>query len=196
MADAYVGEIRMFGGSYAPTDWALCDGSLLQIAGNEALYSLIGTTYGGDGSATFGLPDLRGRLPVGQGQGDGRTNRIIGQKGGAETVTLDASTMPAHNHSANAVNSNGNQPGPVTLPSFIGTTWAKTYNTQTSAAVNQYITGPEIVSPKIKGPLDPLAIQNACGNPATGATDAHNNMMPFITLNFIISLSGIYPTRK
>jgi len=100
--DSYVGEIRMFGGNYAPDGWALCDGSLLQVANNEALFSLLGSTYGGDGRSTFGLPDLRGRLPVGQGQGTGLSNRVLAQAIGAETVALAAAEVAPHSHPVGA----------------------------------------------------------------------------------------------
>jgi len=100
--DSYVGEIRMFGGNYAPDGWALCDGSLLQVANNEVLFSLLGTTYGGDGRSTFGVPDLRGRLPVGQGQGLGLSNRVLAQAIGAETVALAAAEVAPHSHPVGA----------------------------------------------------------------------------------------------
>src|SRR4051812_1587744 len=102
MAEPYIGEIMMFAGNFAPRGWALCDGSLLSISQNTALFSILGTTFGGNGQTTFGLPDLRGRLPMHPGQGPGRTGRTLGESGGAETVTLNTTQMPAHTHTASA----------------------------------------------------------------------------------------------
>src|ERR1700730_18604085 len=102
MSEQYVGEIRPFAGNFAPQNWALCNGSLLPISQNSALFSLIGTTYGGDGQTTFGLPDLRGRHPVGQGQAPGLSNYVIGEVSGVETVTLNTLQLPVHSHPANA----------------------------------------------------------------------------------------------
>ena len=115
--DGFIGEIRMFAGNYAPQNWALCDGSQLPISGNEALFSLIGTSYGGDGISTFALPDLRGRIPICQGQGNGLTPRVLGQSFGAEGVALGLSEMPSHTHAlsagaqASAASPQGNLPG-------------------------------------------------------------------------------------
>ena len=123
MAQPYVGEFRMFAGNFAPAGWAFCDGSLMSIAENEALFQLIGTTYGGDGQSTFALPDLRGRLPLHQGSG-----LSIGESGGSETVTLTGNQIPAHSHAAQASGAGGTQSGPG------GGLWA-------SSALNQFAAG-------------------------------------------------------
>jgi microcystin-dependent protein len=132
MGQPYIAEIRLFGGNFAPYGWSFCNGALLSISQNDAMFNLIGTTYGGDGQNTFGLPDLQGRVPVHQGQGPGLSNYVLGQKGGAETVTLTVGQLPAHNHAAigaygpgpsNATmnagcigNTGGNQPHDNVLP--------------------------------------------------------------------------------
>jgi len=163
--EPYVGEIRMFGGNFAPVGWAICNGALIAISENEALFNLIGTTYGGDGVNTFALPDLRGRVPVHQGVGF-----APGQSGGSETVTLTVSQLPAHTHVPQA-NSN---PGTNASPS--SNVWA-------SSSLNQY-------SSNAPGaPMDPAALGS------TGGSQPHENMMPFVAINFIISLFGIFPTQ-
>lgn len=186
MSDPYLGEIRMFGGNFAPVDWNFCDGSLLQINEYDALFSLLGTTYGGDGRTTFGLPDLRGRLPIGQGQGSGISLRVLGQSGGREEITLNEMQMPAHAHAANAFSTAGTQTSPQ------GGICAVTVDTTTTppTAVNQYIKPAEIVSPFKTGAMDPLAIV------ASGGSVPHNNMMPYLPLSFIICVNGIYPTAS
>jgi microcystin-dependent protein len=113
MANPFIGEIRMFGGNFAPRQWALCDGQLLSIAQYQALFSLLGTTYGGNGVSTFALPNLQGRLALGYGQGPGLSNYALGQTGGSETVTLTTSTMPGHNHSLLATTNAGDQTDPT-----------------------------------------------------------------------------------
>lgn len=170
MAESYIGEIRMFGGNFAPEGWAFCDGRLLPIAGNEALFSLIGTTYGGDGQTTFALPDLRGRAPMDMGQGRGLTPRAIGELAGAETATLNADRMPAHNHAVAAASSKG------TVVSPENAIWAATSDD------TKYSNG---------NPGTTMAA-NALGS--TGGARPHENMQPFQVISFIISLSGIYPS--
>ena len=113
MVEPFIGEISMVAFTFAPRGWAFCDGQLLAISQNTALFSLIGTTYGGDGRTTFALPDLRGRVPLHMGNGPGLTSRPEGQKGGSETVTLTVSQMPAHNHQANASSTTSDKPGPI-----------------------------------------------------------------------------------
>src|SRR5512143_818219 len=112
MGSPYVGEIRMFGGNYAPVGWAFCNGAIMPISENETLFNLIGTTYGGDGQTTFALPDLRGRLPLHMGQGGGLSNYVIGQQGGVETVILTTQQIPARSHVPQAVSVSGNQSTP------------------------------------------------------------------------------------
>ena len=179
MASPYIGEIRLFAGNFAPQNWAICDGSTQSIANNEALFALIGTTYGGDGQQTFSLPDLRGRVPVSQGQGTGLSSYVIGQQSGQSTVTLIPSQMTAHNHALNASTANataatssGNvlaAPGPGG-----GVTYGAYFNA---------------VPPGLR----PLAA-NAIGN--AGSSQPHENLMPGLGINFIISLFGIFPSQN
>lgn len=171
MSEPYIGEIHMFGGNFAPRGYAFCDGSLLQIAQYDALFSLIGTTYGGDGQTTFALPDLRGRLPVSAGQGPGLSQRTPGQSGGAEAVTLATATMPAHTHLPQATTGTGSSPSPA------GTIWAAT-----SAGAAYTVSTPTV---PMRGDLISMA----------GSSQSHDNLMPFQCINFIIALEGVYPTR-
>jgi len=183
MCDAFLGEIRMFGGSYAPMDWLLCDGGLVQISQYEQLFSLIGTTYGGNGTTNFALPNLRGRLPIGLGQGPGLSNRQLAQTGGSEVVTFTGAQMPIHTHLAEATSAEGTQTNPG------GGVWAATEDMTTSppTPVNQYILASEIKTTDKKGVMDPLAIE------ASGGSQPHNNVMPVMPLNFIICIRGYYP---
>jgi microcystin-dependent protein len=170
MAQPCVGEIRMFAGNYAPEGWAFCDGSLLSIAEQELLFTLIGTTYGGDGQETFALPDLRGRVPIHQGTGNGLQSYTLGEKGGTETVTLTTAQMPAHTHTAVADSAAGSQATPG------GGVWAA------NAAAKPY------------GSSAPSAAMNAAAVASSGGGQPHENMLPFLGINYIISLSGIYPS--
>jgi len=171
MSDQYVGEIRVFGGNYAPEGWAMCNGQLLPINGNEALFSLIGQTYGGDGVTNFALPDLRGRLALHMGTGTTGSIYSMGQVGGSETVTLTSAQLPAHTHAAQAQSAQGTAASPSNA------FWA-------GSTINQYAnTAPD-------GVMDPAALGSAGGN------QAHDNMMPYLTLTFIIALEGIYPDHN
>jgi microcystin-dependent protein len=167
--DPYIGEIRMFGGNFAPQGWATCDGQLLSIADNEALYTLIGTTYGGDGVNTFGLPDLRGRVPV---HTSAQPHYTLGSIGGSEMVTLVSSEMPSHSHIPQVDANLGN----TDMPS--GQVWsANDYKNFSSSTQN--LVG-----------MSSQAVIFAGGN------QPHDNMMPSITVTFIISLQGIYPNQN
>ena len=168
MGNPFVGEIRMFGGNFAPAGWALCNGQLVSIADNGTLFNLIGTTYGGDGQTTFALPDLRGRLPLHQGQLAGGGNYVIGQQAGTETVTLTGLQMPFHSHPANASGNGGTQPGPG------NGLWAQ-------SNLNQFGAGPGTAN-----------MGNNVGN--NGGNQPHDNMMAYLVVTFIISLFGIYPS--
>jgi microcystin-dependent protein len=172
MSEPYIGEIHMFGGNFAPRGYALCDGSLLPIAQYDALFSLIGTTYGGDGQTTFALPDLRGRLPLSAGQGPGLAPRTVGEAAGAEAVTLATATTPAHTHLPQATTTTGSSPSPA------GTIWATTSAGATYAASS---------TPTV--PMRGNLISGA------GASQPHDNLMPFLCINFIIALEGVYPSR-
>ena len=172
MAEPYVGEIRMFGGNFAPNSWMFCDGSILPISENDALFALIGTTYGGDGQNTFALPDLRGRVPVHQGQGPGLSSYSIGQNGGVESVTIIPNQMPAHTHTPQASNTGGSD-NPA------NNFWANT------ATGKPYSAAP------------PAVQMNAATIPGTvGGSQPHENMIPFLCVSYIISLFGIFPPRN
>jgi microcystin-dependent protein len=165
MADPYIGEIRMFAGSFAPSGWAICDGSLLPIASNTPLFALIGTTYGGDGQSLFALPDLRGRVPVHQGPGF-----VLGQMAGTEQVTLNAAQMPAHSHGWVAASSLGTaSAGPGDLLASSSTT-----NHFSSSAPSAQLAG-NAVTP-------------------AGGGQPHENRAPYLAVNFIIALYGIFPS--
>lgn len=165
MSSPFVGEIRMFAGNFAPAGWAFCDGSLIPISENETLFNLIGTTYGGDGQSTFALPDLRSRLPLHQGPGF-----VIGQTGGAETVTLNTNQIPSHNHVPLAQAAQGN----LTTPGQ--GVWAQ-------SPINQFS---ELVPDSA---MNPVALSSA------GGSQPHDNMAPFLAVNFILSLFGIFPSQ-
>jgi microcystin-dependent protein len=169
MAQPFVGEIRMFGGNFAPAGWAFCDGRLQPISQNGTLFALIGTTYGGDGQSTFGLPDLRGRLPVHQGAG-----LTIGQMAGAETTTITETEIPSHSHQWLASSAQSSQSTPI------GNVTADTK----AADANVY--GPFTAAT----PLDPAAVGSS------GGSQPHENRMPFLCVSFIISLFGIFPSRN
>jgi microcystin-dependent protein len=175
--DPFVGEIRIFAGNFAPTGWALCNGQLLPISQNTALFSLLGTYYGGDGKTNFALPNLQGSAPLNQGQGPGLSQRFIGEAGGEAAVTLINSELPAHTHLAIA-NSAATQ---VAAPG--GNTWAPP---DPGAGRSLNIYNPD------KGSGLSMHSQ-AVG--ATGGSQPHNNMPPYLTLTFIIAMQGIYPPR-
>lgn len=172
MSDPFVAEIRMFGGNFAPNGWAFCDGQLLPIAQNTALFSLLGTTYGGDGKSTFGVPDLRGRAPMHHGQGQGLTNRVLGESGGAESVTLTAAQIPSHTHN-------------VALPSV--NTAATTSDPQNNLPART----PENTYASTGTAVDMASATS--GN--SGGSQQHNNLQPYLTVSFIIALQGIFPPR-
>ncbi len=174
VSEPFIGQIMMFAGNFAPRGWAFCEGQLLSVAQNTALYSILGTTYGGNGQTTFALPDLRGRLPMQPGQGPGLSPRSLGEQGGSESVTLNSSQMPAHNHSLNVSSQQGDTETPV------GTVLAA----DNTASITNYRAAP------IDGTMSPSAIG------AAGGTQPHNNMSPFLCINFIIALEGIYPSRS
>lgn len=180
MSDYYVGEIRMMmcQNGKAPVGWLLCDGSVVNISAYEALYSLVGTVYGGNGTTTFGLPDLRGRLPVGQGDGPGLTPRVIGQSFGTEGVALTVPTMPGHTHAFNTVNASATT---STIVDGIG------FGNTTSPGV-QYLKGG-------LGTAGGTVISMADTVTNVGSGQAHNNIMPCATMTFIICWRGNYPTR-
>jgi microcystin-dependent protein len=176
MSSPYIGEIRMFGGNFAPAGWAFCDGSLVAISQNDALFNLIGTTYGGDGQATFALPDLRGRLPLHQGQGTGLSNYTLGETGGVEQVTLTVNQIPVHNHALNAA-STGQVLSPLNALPAVAT------STQT---------GVEVYGPVA---ANPTTFNNQT-IAADGGSQPHSNFQPYLCVDFIISLFGIFPSQN
>jgi microcystin-dependent protein len=173
MSDPYVGEIRMFGGNYAPFGWLFCDGSLISIDENPALYNLIGTTYGGNGQTTFGLPNLLGRVPICAGQAQGLQTYVLGQMGGLEQVILVTNQLGAHSHTLFASTDNGNAGGPG------GNVLSGTVNT------DPYHAGTAGVQ-----------MNAASVTAAPGSNLPHDNMMPYICVNYIISLFGVYPPHN
>ena len=172
MSEPFVGEIRMFGFNFAPQGWAQCNGQLLPIAENTALFSLLGTTYGGDGHATFALPDMRSRVPVCQGQGEGLSSYADGQAGGAETVTLAATQMPRHTH-------------PVRASSKAADSDQLAGRALARSAGHTYTAEP-----------DTSTVMNADMLGDTGGSQPHDNIQPYLALNFCIALVGIFPSRS
>jgi microcystin-dependent protein len=183
MSDQFVAEIRIFGFNFAPTGWALCAGQLMPISQNTALFSLLGTNYGGDGKTTFALPNLQNMVPIGTGQGSGLSDRFIGETAGESAVTLLTSQIPAHGHTMSATTttgtataSNGNQLAVATAGG------SKTSAGNVASFYSSNINGAST-------PLSPLAIG------VTGSGFPHNNMMPYLGLNYCIALQGIFPPR-
>jgi len=172
MSDPFIGEIRMFAGNFAPQGWAFCDGQLLAVSQNDALFSLLGTIYGGDGRTTFGLPDLRGRLPIHMGQGAGLSSRPIGQKSGQESVTVNTNELPTHTHTYQASKDIAGDP------------------TGTGGVLGE---SPSITLYRATTPNVPM---NANAITAVGGSGSHTNLMPFLCVNFIVALFGIYPSRN
>jgi len=173
MADPFVAEIRIFPFNFAPKGWAFCNGQLLPISQNTALFSLLGTFYGGDGKSTFALPNLQGSAPIHQGQGPGLSEYFLGQLGGSQTVTLLESEMPAHPHQlrASAGDADLQSPGPANVLALSAGAFA--YNPSTSGLVQM---APQALAP-------------------AGGDLPHNNMQPYLTLNFNIALQGVFPPR-
>jgi microcystin-dependent protein len=172
MSNPYLGEIRMAGFNFPPIGWAFCRGQLLSIAENDALFALIGTTYGGDGITTFGLPDLRGRLPINQGQGPGLSNYVMGEHSGTESVTLLTTQIPSHSHTVSAASGGTRNANPS--GNLLGSGEADIYTHDDANAVS----------------LSASAIGTS------GGTQPHENMQPFLCINFIIALEGVFPSRN
>ena len=176
MSQPFIAEIRIFAGNFAPRGWAFCDGQLLPIAQNTALFSLVGTIYGGDGRTTLGLPDLQGRAPMHPGRGPGLTTRRLGQRAGSETVTLTEDQIPSHSHTARGQTAAGNAgQGPTTTTSIGRSAQGQLF--QTNDTSNLVDLASETLS-------------------TTGGGQAHANQQPFLALNFIIALVGTFPSRS
>jgi microcystin-dependent protein len=173
VSEPFVAEIRIFAGNFAPRSWAFCNGQLLPISQNTALFSLIGTTYGGDGRTTTALPDLQGRAPMHPGRGPGLTDRRLGQRGGVEMVTLTEAQMPNHNHTARALS----DPADLFSPANRSLARSRNGNAYQSSASNLVELGSAVM-------------------PSAGGSQAHNNMQPYLTINYIIALQGLYPSRS
>ena len=171
MSEPFVGEIRMFAGNFAPRGWAFCDGQLLAVSQNDALFSLFGTIYGGDGRTTFGLPDLRGRIPIHAGSGPGLSPRSLGAKGGAENVTLTVNQLPSHSHTAQGSTAVANETAPAGR--VVGQAGGFDFfqsGTGSAAMSTSMVTG-------------------------VGGSRSHSNLMPFLCVHFIVALFGIFPSR-
>jgi microcystin-dependent protein len=180
MSSPFVGEIRLFGGNFAPRNWALCNGQTLAISQNQALFALIGTTFGGNGVSTFQLPNLQGRVAIGQGAGLGLAPRTLGQTGGEESVTLTPSTMPAHTHALNASTTGANSAaiGPTVLPGSL------------TSPMHFYTVNDG-------SPPPPTSLTLSAGSVSViGGSQSHNNMMPSLCVTYIISMFGVFPSRN
>ena len=178
----FLGEVQIFAGNFAPRDWAFCDGQLLPIAQNTALFSLLGTTYGGDGRTTFGLPDLRGRAAMHPGRGPGLASRRLGEKVGTETVTLTTAQIPSHSHTGTTSTTK------IDLSTNVGTS-----DTSDGQHIGNHLGAfNEDATPdaKLGGVTSGTTINN------TGGGQPHNNMQPSTTVNYIIALQGLYPSRS
>jgi microcystin-dependent protein len=171
MSDQFVAEIRIFPYNFAPTGWAFCQGQLMPISQNTALFSLLGTQYGGDGKSTFGLPNLQGRVAIHQGQGSGLSPRFVGETSGSDTVTLLTTEIPVHNHATACNTGNGNAYGPA------NDFWAKDI-----AGGNEY-------APAANAQMAPQALA------PVGGSQPHNNLQPYLVMNYFIALQGVFPPR-
>jgi microcystin-dependent protein len=183
MSTPYIGELRPFPYNFAPRNWAFCDGQLIAISQNTALFSILGTTYGGNGQTTFALPDLRGRSPLHAGQGPGLTDRVLGEQAGDETVTLLVTEMPAHNHTTNTRND------PTTDANYVATPQPGYFVSRHLYHINS----------------SGLAWTKATTNPTTlhantlsvaGNSQPHNNRQPYLTINWCICIAGVFPPRN
>ncbi len=174
MSEPFIAEVKIFAGDFAPRGWSFCDGQLLPIAQNTALFSLIGTTFGGDGRTTTALPDLQGRAPMHPGNGPGLTSRRLGQTGGAETSSISSAQLPAHNHLLNATTAPASTFVPSSTTIFSRSMGGYAYDSTDNADVS----------------LNAGVLANA------GGSQSHTNMQPFLALRYIIALTGLYPSRS
>jgi microcystin-dependent protein len=179
MDTPFIGSIVLFAGNFAPRGWAFCQGQLLSIAQNTALFSILGTTYGGNGQTTFALPDLRGRVPLGQGQGPGLQSYELGEVLGVENVTLTSTQMPAHNHTVQVSSSAANSP---------------TANNNYLAVANANVGGDPVTVNTYNGTPNAILGNNSIG--ISGSNLPHDNIQPSLGMNYIIALQGIFPSRN
>ena len=178
MSTPYLGQVYLFAGNFAPRNYAYCSGQLMNISQNSALFSLLGTYYGGNGTSTFGLPDLRGRIPVGQGQGPGLSNYTMGQQFGTENVTITQQTLPAHNHMLTVTNLAAGAATPVNhIPAAV-----------TSPFLEMWVSDANKTGNPIA--MLPTALSQA------GSSQPHNNVMPILAISMVIALQGIFPSRN
>ncbi|MEY9092535.1 phage tail protein [Paenibacillus sp. RC84] len=180
MADAYLGEIRIFAGNYAPRDWAFCNGQLMQVRQYTALFAILGMQYGGDGKTTFALPNLMGKAPMHQGAGQGLTPRVVGQSVGSPTETLLTTEIPSHTHVPQSVNAVGSDTNPT------GNFWAQSPAEGRPGREKQR----NLYDPTPTVQMSPVNLS------VTGGSQPHNNMQPFLAMNYIICLSGEFPPRQ
>jgi microcystin-dependent protein len=174
MGEPFIGEIRMFGGNFAPAGWAFCQGQLMAISENDALFTLIGTTYGGDGQETFGMPDLQGRIPIHSGTGSDGITYQLGEKTGVETVTLTVQQTPTHTHP------------------LLGST-STASSTDTAGNVGARVTVAAVFPYGTDAPLQPLSPQAVA---PVGGSQPHDNLQPYLCISFIISLFGVFPSQN
>jgi microcystin-dependent protein len=179
MSNQYLGEIRPFAGNFAILGWVMCNGQLMSIADNTALYTLIGTTYGGDGVTTFGIPDLRGRVALNQGQGPGLTNRVIGELSGSEQVTLTIAQMPQHTHSFSA----------TTVPATAATP-ANNMLATPSSPTQAFL----YLSPSAPSPVSAPPAANSVSS--QGGNQPHDNIMPTLAVTYIMAVTGVFPSQN
>lgn len=177
--DFFIGQITLFGGNFAPRGWALCNGQMLAISTNQALFAILGTIYGGNGTTNFALPNLQGRVPVHAGSGAGLSVYTLGQAGGSEEVTLNTTQMPMHNHMLTGSASNGDSDAPANAY------FAQTYDQNAGTNSLTYT-----ASPSSQATMNPGVVTNA------GGSQPHANLQPYLALNYIICLEGVFPARN
>jgi microcystin-dependent protein len=189
MSDPFIGEINLFAGNFAPRGWAFCAGQLLSISQNTALFALVGTTYGGDGRTSFGLPDLRSRAVVGAGNGPGLSPALLGQRAGAEAVTVSQNQLSSHTHDVTSTTSFDAQSGAATQHTPAGGALAEP-TVQGTPGMTIYSTQASDTS------LEGASVSGALQVSDTGNSTPHENMQPFLGLNYIIAIQGTFPSRN
>jgi microcystin-dependent protein len=190
--DPFLGQVILFAGNFAPRGWAFCAGQLLEISQYMALFSILGTTYGGDGRTTFALPDLRGSVPIGEGRGPGLSDYMLGQRGGTETTTLTVPSTPSHNHSHSSatrqvVNQTATSQDPTGYPAA---------PTVAGRPVDGFIPGADVVEDGLEITNTTIGISDNGQIGNTGGSQSHDNRQPFLAMNYIIALEGVYPSRN